>query len=257
MLVVCCGMLRSGSTLQYQLACSLVEATGRGRGLGWIGNGVFRELDEPGALHVVKVHSPEQLDGIEAALRSGEARYIYSYRDLRDVAISIQNKWNRSFRQILRACYVEYILDAYEDWMALPGGYVSRYEIFVENPSAEARAIAAHLELSLPEAEIDTLAENYTIEAQKERMSELRAASRQTTDDGVLHADHVFSGEVGQWRDALKPYQIGYLEHRARDWLLDRGYELSQPWFWRYLGIPYFWYCYNIPERGERKSPLF
>ncbi|MBT3193116.1 MAG: hypothetical protein HN341_11230 [Verrucomicrobia bacterium] len=254
MLVVCCGMLRSGSTLQYHLATSLVEASGVGEGIGWVEHGDCRELDQPGRFRVVKVHNAEQLDGIEEALREGRALYIYSYRDIRDVIVSIQHKWKLSFRQVLQACYIDFILQSYTNWMALPGGHVAKYEEFVHAPADEALAIAGHLGISLPADKIVAIAAQHTLDATKSRISSLRVAGQDTTEDGILHSNHVFSGASGQWRGALKPYQIGLLEQKARHWLAQHGYEPSQSCFWRYVGLVYFWCCLKV-LKGRNDAP--
>ena len=36
MLVFCCGMMRAGSTVQYQIATELIESQNLGMSLGWI-----------------------------------------------------------------------------------------------------------------------------------------------------------------------------------------------------------------------------
>ena len=46
MWVFCCGMQRSGSTLQYQIAARLVEQAGLGQRLEWVEPGRFPELRE-------------------------------------------------------------------------------------------------------------------------------------------------------------------------------------------------------------------
>ena len=93
MLVVCCGMYRSGSTLHYQIAGALVEAAGVGARAGWDWASADVSLARPGAgrtgaMGVIKVHEPHPEPGVEAGLDPDGVLYIYSHRDLRDVVVS-------------------------------------------------------------------------------------------------------------------------------------------------------------------------
>ena len=233
----------------------MVEACGAGKALGWTDDAHCRHLDTPGQLNVIKVHSTHQLVGVKDAIRDGWATYLYSYRDLRDVIISIQHKWNLEFPQVLQACYLDYIMWEYKNWTSLPGGHISKYETFVDNPNQEAHAIAAHLNLSLPDGEIATLASQYSLQNQKARMARLRDTGRKVAVDGILHADHVFSGATDQWRSLLKPYQIGYLEYKTHDWLAKHGYDISQPRLVQYIGLLYFQYCVHVAKRKQGNLP--
>ncbi len=95
-MVMCNGMGRGGSTLQYNLARRLVEKCRAGVAHGYMVDGlphaqhvphetVIQWSHDPG-LHVVKAHEPHSLLG--DLLQTGAARVCYIYRDLRDVALS-------------------------------------------------------------------------------------------------------------------------------------------------------------------------
>ena len=104
MLVVCLGMTRSGSTLQYNLAAEIVESTDRGRREG------FFEEEEIGAIrpkllrwcngedfHVLKSHKWIPLDGLPA----NRVRFLFVHRDPLDVANSAKKKWNHTVEKII------------------------------------------------------------------------------------------------------------------------------------------------------------
>lgn len=104
MIVVCCGMIRSGSTLQFNMARELIEAAKCGVAHGFISedelSGTGRQLLEWAAdrrFHVVKSHSIEPV----ATLSSGQVYLLYTFRDLRDVALSAKRKWGLSGDQLM------------------------------------------------------------------------------------------------------------------------------------------------------------
>ena len=94
MLVLCNGMPRSGSTLQYNVVRCLAEAAGRGEGHGFNsihagheaapGEAALHAWSQDGDLHVVKMH--EVVPRLADLLTDGSVRVCYIYRDLRDVA---------------------------------------------------------------------------------------------------------------------------------------------------------------------------
>ena len=109
MWVFCCGMVRSGSTVQYQLTAEIVESVGVGRALGCAEREQFSQLQtqymgEKGFL-VVNCH--KYFEEAAELISEGEAKAVYIYRDIRDVIVSIMNKNKTSFWQIIRGSFIE------------------------------------------------------------------------------------------------------------------------------------------------------
>jgi hypothetical protein len=44
-----------------------------------------------------------------------------------------------------------------------------------------------------------------------------------------MHRNHISSGDVGQWKNALSEFQIATIEHIADAWMRASGYGFSQP----------------------------
>jgi hypothetical protein len=128
MLVICAGMCRSGSTWQYLVACDLLERTGPGERLGFLTPPEFaRVLAEPpkGRWRVLKTH-----DGHAAfAEVLSQARCLYCYRDLRDVAFSLAHKWSVSLRTaVVDRVGVRNCIANHAFWTAQPNVFIQRYE---------------------------------------------------------------------------------------------------------------------------------
>src|SRR5271156_1399475 len=94
-LLICCGMIRSGSTVQYQVVAELVERNSLGRRAGFVDEqNVVDVLADVRAIHgmtVVKAH--QLIPQLRTALQEGTARLFYTFRDLRAVAVSAMRKW--------------------------------------------------------------------------------------------------------------------------------------------------------------------
>lgn len=237
MWVFCAGMMRSGSTLQYQIAKTLVERSERGVGAGSCVPGRFRELiarhEDAGQLHVVKCH--RYLPTARGRLRRGEARALYIYRDLRDVVVSMMHKEERSFRQLMDAGFVEQLLEDDAIWSAQPNTLVSVYDDVTADVAAEVERIARFLEIDVALSEVDRIAAEHSLDRQKRRLEGFDFGQEGVAEgrtslvdpDTLLHHNHVRSGRSGQWSEVLTREQVAEIERIAGPWLVARGYALS------------------------------
>lgn len=242
MLVICCGMLRSGSTLQYQIAVELLQRADRGEGIGEVRHVHCRELDArtDGKTHAVKVHKRALLPGAPDALQAGYATGLYISRDIRDVAVSLMNMRQVSFEQLMfRGGEVEQALRDYQAWTALPGMLMSKYETMMADLQGEVQRIAQHLDIEISDTEAAAIAHTYSLDRQQRRIQNWKSDpeydAAQHDPNTLLHHNHIRSGKSQQWRTALTPMQIAYLESVAGNWLRSQGYELSQPAWKRQL----------------------
>ncbi len=237
MLVICCGMMRSGSTLQYQLTVAILEKTQKGIGLGEIRNGDCQQLLQAHSsdqMQVVKVHQFRHLKGVETAIAQGQAKGIYSYRDIRDVTASLMKMRKASFEKLMfQTGEIQECLRDFYHWTKLDNLLISRYEVMVNNLTEEVLRIADHLNINLSKEEATIIADEYQIERQKSRISNWK--NNQEKDSkfydpkSLLHANHIDSGASNKWKTALTPVQVAYLETKAKDWLISHNYPLSQP----------------------------
>lgn len=238
MWVLCGGMQRSGSTLQFQLAAHLVEMTGRGQRQTYVEPDKLAEaLDQSTAspdLKVAKTHIFN--DSVRLALRSGRAVGLYTFRDIRDVVVSFMHKEERPFSEESARHHVTQNLAWYAGWVKEAGVLVSRYETFVQDLPAEVARIAAFLNIPLSAADCAEVAAQYSLERQRETIAKSveanhlsRHANSQFDPYSLLHTNHIHSGEVGAWRSELTPHQIAFVEGLAGDWLTENGYPLYTP----------------------------
>ena len=255
MLVISCGMMRSGSTLQYQLAVELLQRAGRGEGIGEVRNTTCQDLEAQthGHVHVVKVHKRQLLAGVSDAIADGYATGLYISRDIRDVAVSLMNMRQISFERLMfRSGEVEQALRDYEAWTALPGILISQYEVMMADLAQEVQRIARHLNIDLSPGTAAEIADKYDLKRQQKRIQAWKADpnydASQHDPNTLLHHNHIRSGETQQWRTVLTPIQIAYLEYMAGDWLRSQGYELSQPQWRQQLSRAVF-----LKEKVRRK----
>ena len=242
MWIFCCGMIRSGSTLQYQLTAEIVEKLGNGKRLGFVNNESFKELqkkeDPEKEMLVVKSHY--FLQGANNCIKEGRGKAVYVYRDVRDVVPSFMNVSGASFGASVFA--MEKSLNEYKKWVNTEDILISKYEELVEDVKREVGRITEYLGLTLDDSIADEIAMKFSLQEQKKRIKQTNykkideEIGRENAPEphSLLKKNHINSGESGQWNVALSRFQIGMIESIAYDWLKEKGYPISQNAFWRY-----------------------
>jgi len=257
MLVICCGMMRAGSTLQYQLCAEIVESLGLGKRMGWIDSIRKNETTNLSSMdektYVVKCHN--YFVELTDIISRGDVKTIYVYRDIRDVVVSLINKFNQSYWQIVNDGYIETILKAYYDWTRLDDVLISRYETLIGNIEYEANRIAEYLGIEISNQTATQLSDEFSIDNQILRIQnfdyhnygEKLPSGDQMDPNSFLHKNHIFSGQSNQWKTALSRIQIGLIEDKSYRWLVEVDYPISQPWIFRkVVGMGYIFYYHFI-----------
>lgn len=229
MWVICGGMQRSGSTLQFQIAARLVEDRGLGRRIEWRNARDFSQLrDKYASFSGIKVFKTHTLtEEIRKEFYSGNAVGLYIYRDLRDVFVSSMTKEGSDFSTTWKSGLLDKCVAGFNAWTGLPDVLISRYEDVMASLDDEVSMIAGKIGVSLSPVEIARIAEDYSIEKQKKRMRRVRKEKKVFDEKELLHDNHINSGKEGQWRKRLNTLQILRIEWKIGRWLRDHGYELS------------------------------
>lgn len=231
------GMIRSASTLLYQLTSEIVERSNLGRREGYAPEAQFPLLaqrSEP-SLRVFKAHvcTPE----LEATAKVGRAIVIYSYRDIRDVAVSAMRKFSfPTLSALLESGWLQRAATDFYKWTAMPRVHVVRYENFVTDIAAEARAINLFIGAPLDHDAASALASEFTFEKQKDRIRQIpkpkdaAEVALQTNFDRhhLLHHNHLHLGEVGKWRELLTADEKRSLQSHFGAWLRHANYAIDE-----------------------------
>lgn len=231
MLVVCCGMPRSGSTLQYQIVCELIERAGLGhRPATWPSPIEPAMASGPRPIHVAKVHDP---DPRLATLDPRFTRHVYVYRDVRDAIASHLQKHRAAGRpdippEELGALVRRTMLAPFDHFAAIPGILVSRYERMIEDVPGEVRRIGAYLGVPAEGAAAEGIAAGLGLAAQR-RYLDARDWRPGEVWDGrtLLHRHHISDGRVGKFREVLSAEQLREVERVAGAWLRRAGYHAA------------------------------
>jgi len=231
-IVLCCGMIRSASTLQYQVVAELVERYGIGGRVGFADqqsvSAVLRDAEKISGFAVIKVH--EVLPELDRRMQQEHPRCFYTFRDLRAVALSTMRKWGIPFTHVIaRNGWLESAVQSSVRWLAVTDVCVSRYEDMVLALPAEIVKWANAVGVCIPDGEAKQLAEEFSIAKQKERIEKIRSEKTADANDyidtrSLLHHDHILDGSFDSWKTELEGWQIRQIERRFADWQSRHGY---------------------------------
>jgi hypothetical protein len=249
MLVVCNGMIRSGSTLQYNLVRNLVEKVEAGRGHGFFNQEAeledyLTEWSQDEKYHVIKTHAVHSKTADIAA--TGSARVFYTYRDIRDVAVSAKRAFKIRRQSTLLKALDQAVRNHYQI-KSISGVMCQRYEDVTIDMPAAANAMADFLGLETTEAAISEIVEQCSLEKARQisaHVSErwgvtlkllpwlhkagIRVAAYDKNDT-LLHYNHIseHAGAIGSWRTQMPKHESDLLTNRYEQWLQEEGYSLG------------------------------
>lgn len=224
MILQCAGMIRSGSTLQYNLAKEVVEVTHSG-GYLHANMDLFKEVKAKAPLEewwVNKGHiyNPELHDPI---VEAGQMRVVMIYRDLRDVVVSTMHFRNRTFEDVVSSIREEAV-EAEREWLEnVPHEFIhrARYETVIHDAASEIQAIADLVGVNLSLRDKRQIASRHSLPAVRQMTSKFENWDAHTR----YGPKHIRSGSSGVWKQELTPKQIARIEQEVGHWLVENDYR--------------------------------
>lgn len=233
MLVVVCGMHRSGSTLVAQLAKGLLSACGKltisDNGLGHSVEEMKARARDPERTWLAKVHIPRRV--LRRALPDDGARYLYTYRDVRDALASAWRKNRFLFGSEERGAEIaaQFVREEIEIGAVFEDRrhcWIGRYETIVNNLPSLVDDLERFLDLSTSAALKQELVAEASPEKQRQRSQQVSSGDRSVRLDTFITTNHITDGRFGAWKETLSVEEAIAAEHAARSWLRQKGYPL-------------------------------
>ncbi|SBO44569.1 sulfotransferase domain-containing protein [Cyanobium sp. NIES-981] len=233
MLVVVCGMHRSGSTLVAQMAkgllCDVGPLTISSNGLGGSVEEMQARASDPHHTWLAKVHIPRRV--LRRALPDQGARYLYTYRDVRDALASAWRKNRFLFGSEERgpeiaAQFVREEIDIGAVFEDRRHCWIGRYETIVHNLPALVEDLASFLDVPLSPDKQAQLVAAASPEKQRERSLLVSSGDRSVRVETFITTNHITDGRSGAWKETLSVQEAIAAEHAGRQWLRDKDYPL-------------------------------
>lgn len=231
MLLICCGMPRSGSTLQFNISWKIATVGELGERVEWRSSSNWEHaadelarMEASPELYVIKMHFPPYCVK-KLAEAGGRVRFVYVHRDLFDVVYSMKTKFNFSLSHAIER--VGDALDAERWLMARPAKtvLVQDYALLLNDLPEAVRQVAAFEGATLDANMISAIAEDLSItsayeksrqktprfEHLRRKISRLLGRKIAFADDELmLHPNHISEhrGQIGIGREKLAEAEI-------------------------------------------------
>jgi FkbM family methyltransferase len=237
MYIDCAGMIRSGSTLQYNIVAEILDLKKLGKKLGWEHHEEFHKIKEKYEIGKVNVFKNHFLtDEIEEELKHTEgSRLVYVYRDIRDVCVSLMEKENKTFEQVFNSKVLHNAIEQYYKIInSSLKKYIQSYEVMFLNTKREIKEVARFLNVELTTDEIETIYSKISFESQKDNIEKYKENSEYISKgkqkfnaNTLLHLNHIKDGGIAKYKQRLSKPQIKQLEDEFGEWLQKLGYKVE------------------------------
>lgn len=231
------GMIRSGSTVQYQIAKRLVEENLGGTAVGFLDVAeIDQRLDvleaEPSTRFPCVVKSHVCTPGIASRIGRGDAIAFYTYRDIRDVVVSGCRNFGISLESFLSGRLIDQTIGEGYLWTSSPTVHASSFESLMADMPSWIAGMAERMGIAdLPRERFEEIAAAHSLERQRERIGKadhVDLHGYSVDPETLLHKNHIGEAAVGGWREKLAPAQVRKIEEMAGDWMADHGYSPAE-----------------------------
>ena len=264
MLVVCSGMYKSGSTLQYNVAREVLSTDSKFENHGFASSGdLNRNQDElirwrdDSRWHLIKSHDllpkavSENADGVYT---------LYTYRDLRDVAASTIRHFQKTHQETISL--LQHAIEVHDAAKNQGHFLEQRYEWSMQHPAQMVEQVFEFFGHEGNQQTFEKIAQSHSlgqtqrVAGQVKNYMRMRALARRMirtvgmenrserlirkvlpgfTWTGAYHPTHlvhpghidpVNPGGSGKWKQQLDPELIEVIESRFEPWLRKHNYEI-------------------------------
>ncbi|TZG27948.1 hypothetical protein [Sphingomonas montanisoli] len=208
--VLCCGLMRSGSTWQFNVVREYIaRATGETVYAAWTDD---YSADTPALWHVVKSHRHDTV------LEPGPDTIVSSVRDVRAVVGSLKRMgWLPADEGAVIALAKAYV--AQSEAVGEVSHYVMRYEDMMKRPTDAVLAMGSVL--GLPTSVEFASAVVRHVEALEAPSSTGNGYDRAT----LLHPGHIGARHNNVTISELSPSTVARIEDVCAQWLMRNGYN--------------------------------
>lgn len=219
--LIVCGMLRSGSTLIYQLLCAILEQRGNLQRLGFLQGGQSWLPDEQDSVNrVVKLHHYDEK--LAALASEGRVVPIYTYRDPRDGVVSAMRQFDIPFDKALE--WYEYAVSVGNKWESLPYTLSLSYESLIKDLVQLVAVLSAHIDADIDASAMASIAADHTRNKQRDRASQVPKGTYDSAN--LLHYGHISGSDENSLEYSLNDHEISRIESSLGGWMRTHGYSV-------------------------------
>jgi hypothetical protein len=257
MLIICAGLKRAGSTLQYQLCKEILHKNYSIIDYGYTNNHkdisrAFKNKNDH-ECNVIKTHGFFNI--LKDYSKEKDVYILSSYRDLRDSSLSQIFAYNKTFSQLIKSEWLQDEMNTYYKLKKIENLLMQDFDVLKQDLKVSIFQISKYLNIKLDEGTAIKIANNFNIKSQKQKIKKytktkkykyinflnkiikrvipaslLQAGLILNIDKSTyLHHNHINSQKV-DWQNFYSIAQKEEIKSIISDWLIELGYEKDANW---------------------------
>lgn len=241
---LCNGMVRSGSTLQFNLLKSILKNEKNYIDAGFIDDETsfqeFIDTVEDGAVVIVKAHTLYPAPCKDSSGIDLEIKRLYIFRDIRDVAASLRKKLSLDEKELFRT--LDNAIKQYNAFKNIDTSkLIQKYESLYSNIPLGIDQIANFVEVTLSPEEKKLVFEENKIESVESDMKKVNRGifnkiiillhkvgfkRHQLYNENLIHYNHISEtkGQNGDWESVLTKNEIKTISDRYKTYQAGNSY---------------------------------
>jgi len=257
MLVICVGLKRAASTLQYQICKELLSIDFSIMDYGF----TSKEKDLKNSLininnydcSIIKTHNYFNI--IKDYSEHSNVLILSSYRDLRESSVSQMVAYNKTYSQLINRHWLQNEIRTFYKLKNMNNILMQDFSKLKNKLRSSVLEISKYLNIKLNDNDLNKIVSNYTVESQKKKIdnynksnkykiinllnnissrilpsSLLQAGTLINIDRSTsLHHNHINKIEI-DWRNFYSIKQKEEIKSIIGDWLIELGYEKDNNW---------------------------
>jgi hypothetical protein len=242
-IIICDGVIRSGSTWSYNVCRILGQLVAARRsqrcGMACLGH---QSLDRFLQNDVLLAKGPVVIKSHEIGpialqwIGDGRAKAVCTFRDPRDCVASDIPFWGQGFEASVQRV-VASLKALAASYHAEGQTLFVRYEEMMQDRRSQIRRIAEYLQIPISDTEVASIDDQTNIDATQKICQGIAQQPTSKTDPvlgnhrrdrlTLLHDNHIGSAKAGRWRDDLTVEQAVFLTKLFEPSLRVMGYEID------------------------------
>lgn len=257
MLVICIGLKRAASTLQYQICRELLANSYSVFDFGFSD----KEKDFKNKLKrmndykcsIIKTHNYFNI--IDEYSKKNNVYILSSYRDLRESSVSQMVAYNKTYSQLINRRWLQNEIITFYKLKDIKNILMQDFSSLKTNLRSSIIEISEYINIKLSDNQLDRIVNDYSIESQHKKIydytksnkykiinlfnnisnkilpsSLLQAGTILNIDKSTsLHYNHINKKEL-DWQKFYKLEQKEKIKSIIGDWLIDVGFEKDKNW---------------------------
>ncbi len=257
MLVICVGLQRAASTLQYQLCREILKLNKPIIDYGYIRfeNGITNAVskNKHNEFSIIKTHNYFEI--YNKLNNRDDVVFLTSYRDLRETSVSVMEAYDKTYEKLMKDRWLESEMNCFYKQKNLNNILFQEYNKLKNDLNNSIQQIAYFINVNLSDKSLAKIEKRFNRNAQLKKMNTYRTSKKykiiffinrifnkinptpylqrglilNIDNNSSLHHNHISVNNIN-WQSFFSKKQKAEIKTIIGNWLVEVGYEKDSNW---------------------------